>query len=69
MEELNLPFLHFICPSWLSCCVGAVCNIKAALDASGKGGKGGGKGDRAQGVSQGVDILDKAMEAARTATY
>ena len=39
--------------------------LQAALDASGKGGKGGGKGDRAQGISQGVDTIDKAMEAVR----
>lgn len=43
--------------------------LQAALDASGMGGKGGGKGDRAQGISQGVDTIDKAMEAARSATY
>lgn len=40
-------------------------HVEAALDASGKGGKGGGKGDRAQGISQGVDTIGKAMEAAR----
>lgn len=39
--------------------------LQAALDASGKGGRGGGKGDRAQGISQGVDTIDKAMEVAR----
>lgn len=38
--------------------------VQAALDASSRGGKGGGKGDRAQGISQGVDTIDKAMEAA-----
>lgn len=43
-------------------------NLQAALDSSGKGGKGGGKGDRAQGISQGVDTIDKAMEIARNAT-
>ncbi|CAM9448574.1 unnamed protein product [Ascophyllum nodosum] len=39
--------------------------VQAVLDASGMGGKGGGKGDRAQGISQGMDTLNKAMEAAR----
>ncbi|CAM9762323.1 unnamed protein product [Scytosiphon promiscuus] len=39
--------------------------VQAALDASGKGGKGGGKGDRAQGISQGVGTIDKAMDVAR----
>lgn len=39
--------------------------LQAVLDASGMGGKGGGKGDRAQGISQGVHTLDKAMVAAR----
>eukprot|EP00752_Nemacystus_decipiens_P009413 g8416.t1 len=43
--------------------------VQAALDASGKGGKGGGKGDRAQGISQGVDTIDKAMEVARNTTF
>lgn len=43
--------------------------LQAALDASGKGGKGGGKGDRAQGISQGVDTIDTAMEVARNATF
>lgn len=39
--------------------------LQAVLDASGMGGKGGGKGDRAQGISQGVHTLEKAMVAAR----
>ncbi|CAM9105783.1 unnamed protein product [Ectocarpus sp. 13 AM-2016] len=39
--------------------------VQSALDASGRGGKGGGKGDRAQGISQGVDTIDKAMEVVR----
>ncbi|CAM9233963.1 unnamed protein product [Hapterophycus canaliculatus] len=43
--------------------------VQAALDASGKGGKGGGKGDRAQGISQGVDTIDKAMEVARDPAF
>ncbi|CAN0286412.1 unnamed protein product [Pylaiella littoralis] len=43
--------------------------VQAALDASGKRGKGGGKGDRAQGISQGVDTIDKAMEAARDSAF
>lgn len=44
-------------------------DLQAALDASGKGGKGGGKGDRAQGISQGVDTIGKAMEAAKDSAF
>lgn len=55
--------------SLLAIAAACVIGFKAALDASGKGGKGGGKGDRAQGISQGVETIDKAMEVARDPAF
>lgn len=52
---------------YITCC--AIWTKQAALDASGRGGKGGGKGDRAQGISQGVNTIDQAIAAAKDPSF
>lgn len=61
--RLSLSRVHVIVSS--HCVMSSLHRLQSALDASSRGGKGGGKGDRAQGISQGVDTIDKAMEVAR----